>query len=152
MNAVSTIPIAASERDEFLAMAMQHFVELNPSFVPHEDWKQKYFETILENSSFSLRWIVWEAKRVGFILFGTEPHRFLPGTNGAIYELYIAPAFRRRGIARVCAQQAVKELWAAGPSKIQLEVVKGNAAAAALWKSLRFQEVSARFVLTSIEP
>jgi ribosomal protein S18 acetylase RimI-like enzyme len=130
-------------------MAIQHFSEVNSSFVPHDDWTLHYFETIQNNPQISLRWVFWNGERVGFILFGIEKHRFLPRTSGAIYELYVAPSFRKRGIARITAQQAIKELWERGPSKIQLEVVGGNAAAAALWRSLQFRKVSERFVLTS---
>jgi ribosomal protein S18 acetylase RimI-like enzyme len=64
-----------------------------------------------------------------------------------IYELYIAPEFRKRGIARACAAQAIAELQNLGPTKIQLEVMEGNTAAVALWKSLQFLKVSERYVL-----
>ncbi len=44
---VSMFPIAGSERDEFLRMAVKHFCEVNPSFVAQDDWKEQYFETIM---------------------------------------------------------------------------------------------------------
>jgi ribosomal protein S18 acetylase RimI-like enzyme len=140
--------VAPSERAQFLQMAQQHFSELNPSFVPAEDWKAHYFETIQSNPAYRLRWILHGGARVGFILFGIESHRFLPRKTGIIYELYVAPQFRRRGIARACAEQAISELRSLGPSKIQLEVMEGNAGAAALWKSLHFEKVSERLVLS----
>jgi len=148
----SMLPILRSEREEFMLMAIQHFSELNPAFVPADDWRRCFFENILANPEFSLRWIMVDQERAGFILFGLEKHRFLPRKTGAVYELYVAPAFRRRGIARACALEAIKELWTFGPSKIQLEVVEGNTGAAALWKSLGFQRVTERFVLTSGAP
>ena len=105
------------------------------------------FENILSNAQLSLRWIVVDEKRAGFVLFGLEAHRFLPRLNGTIYELYIEPEFRRSGIARVVARQAIRELQSKSPAKIQLEVMEGNRAAAALWESLGFRKVSARYVL-----
>src|SRR5258708_18178467 len=66
---------------------------------------------------------------------------------GMIYEIYILPEFRRSGIATVCATEAIRELQAHAPSKIQLEVVEGRVAAAALWESLGFQKVTGRYVL-----
>jgi ribosomal protein S18 acetylase RimI-like enzyme len=149
---VRMLPIASSEQDAFLRMAANHFSELNAFFVPLDDWKEHYFATIMANSQYFLRWIVWEEKRAGFILFGLEKHRFLPRKTGAIYELYVLPEFRRRGVAKACAIEAIRELWVQAPSKIQLEVIEGRVAAAALWKSLGFQKVTDRYVLSGSKP
>ena len=148
MNRLSMIPVEPNEREDFLEMAQQHFRELNPMFTPAQDWKTSYFENIKNNPRHSLRWIVTDEQRVGFILFGVEEHRFLPRQTGAIYEVYVVPEERRKGIARACAKRVIEELRKASPSKIQLEVVEGNAAAAELWRSLGFQKVTERFVLT----
>jgi ribosomal protein S18 acetylase RimI-like enzyme len=145
---VSMLPVVAAERDEFLRMAIDHFSELNSTFVPQNDWKDRYFPGILSRPEYFLRWIICDGQRAGFILFGMEDHRFLPRKTGAIYELYVLPEFRRRGIAKACAVEAIRELWTYSPSKIQLEVMEGRAAAAALWKSLGFQKVTERFVLS----
>jgi UDP-2,4-diacetamido-2,4,6-trideoxy-beta-L-altropyranose hydrolase len=144
---VRMIPIAVSDRDDFLCMAAKHFLELDSSFVPQDDWKDHYFPTIMANPLYFLRWIVVEEKRAGFVLFGLEKHRFLPRMTGVIYELYISSEFRRRGIASICASDAIRELQAHAPSKIQLEVIDGRFAAVALWESLGFQRVTGRFVL-----
>jgi UDP-2,4-diacetamido-2,4,6-trideoxy-beta-L-altropyranose hydrolase len=148
MNRLSMIPVESDERDVFLRMAQQHFRELNSMFTPAQDWKTSYFENIKNNPKYSLRWIVADGQRVGFILFGVEKHRFLPRQTGTIYEVYVVPEQRRKGIARACARQVIDELWKSSPSKIQLEVVEGNAAAAELWRSLGFQKITERFVLT----
>jgi ribosomal protein S18 acetylase RimI-like enzyme len=149
---VAMLPIAVSDRGEFLRMAVNHFSELNSAFVPQQDWKDQYFPTILSNPHHFLRWIVCDGNRAGFILFGLEDHRFLPRKTGAIYELYVLPEYRRRGVAKACALAAIRELGTHSPSKIQLEVVEGNAAAAALWRSLGFRKVTERFVLTRSAP
>ncbi|MGA2423987.1 MAG: UDP-2,4-diacetamido-2,4,6-trideoxy-beta-L-altropyranose hydrolase [Terriglobales bacterium] len=142
------LPIAPSERDEFLRMAEKHFSEMNPSFVPQEDWKEHYFPTIMANPQYVLRWIVCDRQHAGFILFGLEKHRFLPRMTGVIYEVYVLPEFRRRGVATVCAVEAIRELRTHAPSKIQLEVIEGRVAAAALWESLGFRKVTGRYVLS----
>jgi ribosomal protein S18 acetylase RimI-like enzyme len=141
------VPVERAEREEFLRMAEQHFVGLNPAFVPDEDWKKSYFEKIQSGDEFRLRWIVASGQRAGFVLFGLENHRFLPRKTGAIYELYVVSTQRRKGIAKACAQQAIRELQALAPSKIQLEVVVGNTGVAELWQSLGFRKVTERFVL-----
>jgi ribosomal protein S18 acetylase RimI-like enzyme len=139
--------VSATDRDAFLAMAERLFRGLNPGFVPQADWKQFYFENILGNARLSLRWIIVEEKQAGFVLFGLEAHRFLPRFNGMIYELYIEPEFRRKGVAQIVARHAIRELQSKSPAKIQLEVMEGNRAATALWESLGFCKVSERYVL-----
>jgi ribosomal protein S18 acetylase RimI-like enzyme len=141
------VAISQEDRQAFLHMAEQHFRELNPAFIPQDDWTKHYFENVTANSNTFARWIVYEGERVGFILYGLEKHRFLPRLFGMIYELYVRPEFRRLGVARHCALQAVKDLEAHAPSKIELEVTEGNSAARALWEALGFDKVSERFVL-----
>lgn len=144
---VRMVAVSANEKDEFLRMALQHFSELNPEFRAHPDWTEHYFDTIQSNSGYFLRWIMSGNERAGFILFGIEKHRFLPRQTGMIYELYVTPAQRRKGIARLCARQAIAELRSFSPSKIQLETVEGNEKANALWQSMGFRRVAERFVL-----
>lgn len=139
--------ITSADREAFLLMAEKHFQGLNPAFVPEDDWKQHYFERILSRPGMFVRWIVCDSQRAGFILYGLEEHRFLPRMTGMIYELYVLPEFRRKGIARDSAVLAIQELQTSTPSKIQLEVMQGNAGALALWQSLGFEKVSERFVL-----
>lgn len=142
-------PVERGEKSAFLAMAERHFKELNPEFVPMEDWRRCYFESIQSNQRMSLQWITRDGARAGFILFGFEGHRFLPRQTGMIYELYVAPEYRRRGVGEASARLAVEFLQQRHAAKIQLEVMDGNDKAAALWKKLGFAKVSERFVLGS---
>ena len=151
-HTVRLIAVSASDKEEFMRMALQHFSELNPEFTPHVDWSDCYFETIQSTPSYCLRWMMDGNERAGFILFGIEPHRFLPRQTGMIYEVYVAPAHRRKGIARLCARQAIAEMRAFCPSKLQLETVDGNEKANALWQSMGFRRVSERFVLQDGRP
>jgi UDP-2,4-diacetamido-2,4,6-trideoxy-beta-L-altropyranose hydrolase len=146
-TSVTMSSVTLAESEKFLTMALDHFRELNPLFIPDPGWKSNYFARIDANADLSLRWIVADGEQAGFILFGLEEHRFLPRKTGIIYELYVLPSHRRRGIAKVCAQQAIEELKCASPTKIQLEVVEGNNEAIKLWASLGFQKVTDRFVL-----
>jgi UDP-2,4-diacetamido-2,4,6-trideoxy-beta-L-altropyranose hydrolase len=145
--ALSMALVKTKDQDPFLRMAEQHFRELNREFTPDQDWQDHYFDNIQKDSKYSLQWIIADGQRAGFILFGSEKHRFLPRQSGVILELYVVPEQRRRGIARVIAEQAICEMQESSPSKIQLEVVEGNAAAVKLWKSMGFRKVTERFVL-----
>jgi ribosomal protein S18 acetylase RimI-like enzyme len=148
MPSVSLVAVDASERAAFTTMALSHFRELNSAFEPHADWKAGYFDRLLHDADLAARWIVVDGVRAGFIVYGVQPHRFLPRLIGAIYELYVHPDFRRRGVARAGARAAVDALLARGVPKIQLEIMDGNDAAFGLWRSLGFEKVSERFVLT----
>lgn len=141
------VPVREDERGEFLQMAERHFRDLNQEFVPQPDWTESYFEGIRANPNNSLRWIVADGQRAGFILFGIEKHRFLPRTTGNIFEVHVSPSYRRQGLAAQCAQLAIAELEKLGPSKIQLEVMEGNEGARALWLSMGFRKVSERYIL-----
>jgi UDP-2,4-diacetamido-2,4,6-trideoxy-beta-L-altropyranose hydrolase len=144
---VSLSPVSAHDRDSFLEMGERHFRELDPDFIPAEDWKLKYFENILSKKCLSLCWVLARGCRVGFVLFGIEEHVVLPRRTGVIYELYVLPEFRRKGIARASALQAIQELQRHSPSKVQLEIMENNRGAAALWASVGFQKVAERWVL-----
>lgn len=152
MNRKLTLtPVSKSERQEFLVQAEENFRELNPAFSPCEDWKGSYFELIVGNADNRLRWISLAGQKIGFILFGLDRHRFLPRQNGVVYELYVRPEHRRKGVGRSVGEMALAELKRAGASKIQLEVATGNERAAALWKSLGFEAVAERYVLRARE-
>ena len=149
---VRLVAVSSDEKDEFMRMARQHFSELNPAFVPDSDWTNHYFENLQSNPNYCLRWMMSGRERAGFMLYGIENHRFLPRTTGMIYEVYVAPQHRRKGIARICARQAIAELRSFCPSKLQLETVEGNEKANSLWQSMGFRRVSERFVLQDGRP
>jgi ribosomal protein S18 acetylase RimI-like enzyme len=146
-SAVELVPVGPDQKAQFLALACEHFRELDPAFRPLPEWEANYFETVTRSPNYALEWIVVSGETVGFILFGVEPHRFFPRTIGAIYELYVRPDRRRGGIGRAAAAEAVARLSARGVQRIQLEVIEGNEKAAALWEGLGFKRVSVRYTL-----
>ena len=94
-------------------------------------------------------WIIMHKECIGFIIFGVERHRFLPRKIGKIYELFVLPTYRQRGIGIECAKQAIEELQKQKVVKIELEVMEGNNKAAAFWQKLGFSKVAERFVMRS---
>jgi ribosomal protein S18 acetylase RimI-like enzyme len=137
--------VATDEKEAFLEMALKHFRDLNPQFEPLDVWKSHYFETIQSKAACSLCWIITQSERVGFILFGVEPHRFLPRSFGMVYELFVLQEWRRRGVGEAAAIIALARLKAQGVARVQLEVMDGNDKAADLWKKLGFRKVSERY-------
>jgi len=139
--------VMRNEKDIFLKMATDYFSELNPNFVPFDDWKENFFERIQTDQNKFLRWVMVGHERAGFVLFGIEKHRYMSAEIGVIYEFYIRPVYRRMGVGKECARRVIDELRRLGASKIQLEVVVGNVSAVAFWEKLGFVKVSERFVL-----
>lgn len=136
-----------SEKQDFMNMALAYFRELNPQFEPAPDWKRSYFEGIQGTRECSLCWILLDGMRAGFVLYGTEQHRFLPRRTGVIYELYVRPEHRRKRIAKTSAELVIGELRKSAVSKIQVELIDGNQAAQRFWKDFGFSKVAERFVL-----
>ena len=128
-------------------MAEEYFSELNPNFVAQQDWKRSYFRVLTSQPEIVAQWIHTKNSRAGFVIYGTERHRFLPRTKGCVYEFYILPQFRRGGVGRETARQLIEMLRKQSPASIQLEVAAGNKTAAKFWKSMGFQHVSERYVL-----
>jgi ribosomal-protein-alanine N-acetyltransferase len=64
--------------------------------------------------------------------------------EGEIADLAVAPAARRRGIARTLLERATVEVVEAGVRALYLEVRESNAAARALYAALGFEQVGRR--------
>jgi len=140
-------PINLREKQQFLEMATHYYKELNPAFVPHEHWKERFLESILSDSNMFLRWITVDQEKIGFVLYGLRPHRYMPVKIGWIYEIYVQSNWRGLGLGRECVWLVINEMRRLGVSKIQLEVIVGNERALEFWQKLGFIKVSDRFHL-----
>jgi [ribosomal protein S18]-alanine N-acetyltransferase len=76
-----------------------------------------------------------DGRAVGFLVW-----RAIDAAECELLNLAVAPAFRRRGIARGLVDALRRE----APGDIFLEVRESNTAARQLYKSLGFQEVNVR--------
>ncbi len=63
----------------------------------------------------------------------------LTGTKAYLDHLVVAPAWRRRGVARELVRHAIDVANAAGAARIDLTASEGKAAAGSLYESLGFQ-------------
>ncbi len=88
-------------------------------------------------------WILLADERIGF---ANVELRHDPGGQrwGYIKDFYIAPAWRRQGHGRGCAQRIIEWLKAAGAAGVDLQCRLDNPTALAFWQALGFEIVSYR--------
>jgi ribosomal protein S18 acetylase RimI-like enzyme len=69
---------------------------------------------------------------IGSIMAGYDGHR------GWLYALAVDPDQRRRGIAKLLVEEALKHLRTLGCTKVNLQVRAGNETATAFWRGMGF--------------
>jgi ribosomal protein S18 acetylase RimI-like enzyme len=88
----------------------------------------------------------------GFITSTVMPASLMLGTAWSIRDLYTAPGYRRRGIARTLLQHVISEARAAGAYRVSLQTEAGNTPALALYAAVGFQPVSGLALLSLTLP
>lgn len=109
----------------------------------------RWASNMTETASLPLTGFVWEenARIVGnasLIPFRDKGKRIYLIANIAVH-----PEFRRRGIARVLTQRAIKYGWDKKASALWLHVRDDNPGAVELYKELGFQEITRRTTWTA---
>jgi ribosomal protein S18 acetylase RimI-like enzyme len=74
-----------------------------------------------------------DGQAVGCLLCGHD------GRRGYLHHVVVAPAYRRLGVGRALAEQALDGLAAAGIAKTHIDVFADNAAALAFWQRIGWQ-------------
>ena len=83
--------IIPEEMAQFRQMALDHFVAINPSFVPTQEWESNYIKSCLGRPNIYSRWIMSDTARAGFVIFLMERHPFVDRLQGIIREVYVKP-------------------------------------------------------------
>ena len=81
-----------------------------------------------------------EGRVLGYAVAGGATTMLTPAPFGFLYDLWVAPEARRRGVARRLAEHVAAWCRARGFRRMKLEVGAGNATARALYASLGFSE------------
>lgn len=63
------------------------------------------------------------------------------GTAWSVRDLYVAPAYRRMGIARVLLQQVIDDARQPGACRVSLQTETGNTPALTLYAAASFEPV-----------
>ena len=84
----------------------------------------------------------------GFIAVSVMPASLALGAAWSVRDLYVAPAHRRMGIARVLLQHVVDDARQAGAHRVSLQTETGNTPALTLYAAAGFQPVTGLEVLS----
>lgn len=85
-----------------------------------------------------------EGRLVGFLLAGVErrPGIFMERVHGLISDVYVRPAYRRRGVGRRLVDAALEWFGGRRVSRVRLRTDARNAPGVAFWKRLGFETVA----------
>lgn len=109
-----------------------------PSPQPTHDWLRAQVTRQAMMVTAALR----SGRACGFIAVSVMPASLALGTAWSVRDLYVAPAQRRTGIARVLLQQAIDEAREAGARRVSLQTETGNTPALTLYAAAGFQPVT----------
>jgi ribosomal protein S18 acetylase RimI-like enzyme len=96
---------------------------------------------LLAEPRFGRAWVLWDGRTpVGYVVLTISFSFEYRGRDAFIDELYIEPAYRRRGLGRMAmefAEQRAKEL---GVNAVHLEVDHGNDPAMELYRKIGYAD------------
>jgi GNAT superfamily N-acetyltransferase len=78
----------------------------------------------------------------GIVTTAVMPASLMLGTFWWVRDLYVAPGFRRRGVARALLQHVIDEAGAAGALRVSLQTEAGNGPALTLYAAAGFRPVT----------
>ena len=84
-------------------------------------------------------WLLWDRETVaGYVVLAFSFSIEYGGRDAFIDELYIEPAYRRRGLAKMAVQRAEDHARELGVNAVHLEVDDGNDPAAELYRKIGY--------------
>jgi ribosomal protein S18 acetylase RimI-like enzyme len=100
-------------------------------------WAEASFRKLLDEDAFGTAWIARENEEaVGYVVLTLRFSMEFGALAGMIDDLFVQPAFRRRGIGSGLLEALVSTCRAIHVAAIQVEVDPGNAAGMALYRRL----------------
>ncbi len=119
-----------------------HLVELmrefygESSYSLDDAWAGAAFERLLSNPSLGAVWLVEEGGvPVGHVVLTVHFSMEVGGLCGTIDDLFVKPAYRRRGAGSVAIQAVIDECRDRGCRAVSVEVAADNTAAKVLYEN-----------------
>ena len=136
---------------KFNKMAVKHFTDLNPDFIPSPEWKKNYFRSILNDNNIYAFWILVSGQFAGFFIYLIEKHPFYERKDGVIREVYVMSEFRKMGLATKSIAFIIENMKQLRIKKVFVDMIYGDKRAESLWIKNNFLPFTQRHVLTKNE-
>lgn len=136
---------------------LEYILELSPQSLfegtlgrvkPDVEKARQIIEPILEKGGYYLI-ALEEGQIAGWVLIGSNQDPFTDLKTGFIYELYVVPVHRGKGLSKHLMERAIRHLKLEGYPEIRLNVFYENDAAVQLYKQLGFTERNMTMSLSS---
>ncbi|MGG1220723.1 GNAT family N-acetyltransferase [Priestia endophytica] len=106
------------------------------TFKPSQEQAEQLIRTTLGHGGYYLS-LKEDDNLRGWVLIGSSKDYFSQESIGFIYELYVLPAYRGKGLSRILMKAAIDKLFNKGHGEIRLNV-KANNFAKELYKEFGF--------------
>lgn len=134
---------AAREADIDALIGLMRAFYAESGYPLDADWAAASFRALLAQPALGAVWLAQaDGRAVGHAVLTVRHAMEFGGPLGIVDDLYVAPAWRRRGIARALLDALRGECRSRGCRAWQVEVGAGNASAQALYRRLGFAPVS----------
>ena len=132
-----TVRLATQADVANLVALMREFYAESP-FPLEEEWAARSFASLLAEPSRGAVWLMeQDGVRVGHVVLSVRHAMEFGGLSAYIDDLFVRPAYRRRGAARAGLDALVAECRRRDCRAIEVEVAPDNRAAIALYRSVR---------------
>lgn len=103
-------------------------------------WATDSFSALLSNETYGAAWMAFEEHEVvGYIVLTVHFSMEYGGLSGSIEDLFVRPAFRRRGIGQICIEALLTDCQKRGLLAVQVETAPDNTVARSLYRRCGLQ-------------
>jgi GNAT superfamily N-acetyltransferase len=135
---VALVPVAERDLDALFAMFGDYWVELDSAdpLTPLPYGAPEYRRALLDDrEGRELLWLLVDGDRAGFAFTRIDEDWPDDALVAEVSEFYVLPAHRRGGIGRAAVTALAERCRAAGATRLEADVLSGNAAALAFWRA-----------------
>lgn len=143
MSTVELRQVTAGAWDRLVAMLADHLRELEPYELAWDrpPGAEEYASAFDDDpDGQDIEWIIAAGARAGFLVTRVVPD--WPDETravGEVLECYVAPPYRRRGVARAAIEVWLARMREQGVAQVEASVLTPNAPALAFWRRLGFE-------------
>ncbi|MET0787009.1 MAG: GNAT family N-acetyltransferase [Paenisporosarcina sp.] len=132
---------ATDQDKEFIFSEVTNSIREGTQQLLKEEKAFTLFEGILNKGGFYLVYRNADRSIAGWILLGENTDYFSEMKHGFIYDVYVLPQYRGKGISKVILREGISTLKEQGFNEVRLNVYSTNHAKE-IYKKLGFQDLN----------